>query len=36
MELFVTIIKKYKVSKIFTKSSILDVEVVLDPVWVVW
>ena len=32
MELFVTIVKEWKLSKIVTKSSILDVTVVLDPV----
>ena len=32
MEIFVTIVKEWKLSKIVTNSSILDVTVVLDPV----
>ena len=36
IEIFVTIVKEWKLSKIVTNSSILDVTVVLDPVWVVW
>ena len=35
MEIFVTIVKEWKLSKIVINSSILDVTVVLDPVWVV-
>ena len=31
-ELFVAIVKEWKLSKIVTKGSILDVAVVLDPV----
>ena len=36
MELFVAFVEEWKLSKIATKSSILDVTVVLDPVWAVW
>ena len=32
MEIFVTIIKEWKLSKIVTNISILDVTIVLDPV----
>ena len=32
IKLFVTIVKEWKLSKIVTKSSILDVTVVLNPV----
>ena len=32
MEIFLTIVKEWKLSKIVTNSSILDVTVVLDPV----
>ena len=36
MELFVAIVEEWNLSKIVSKSSILDVTVVLDPVWAVW
>ena len=32
MEIFVTIVKEWKLSKIDTNSSVLDVTMVLDPV----
>ena len=35
MELFQTIVEKWKQSRILTKSTISDVTVVLDPVWAV-
>ena len=35
MKLFVTVVKNWNPLKIFTKNSILDVTVVLDPVWAV-
>ena len=35
MELFETIVAKWKQSRVLTKSTISDVTVVLDPVWAV-
>ena len=36
IELFVTIVAEWKLSKIVLKSSTLDFTVVLDHVWAVW